>query len=134
MRRMMDDATERLAAGIARFIADHKGSDPVVIDVSESAGWADCFIIATVNSLGHLKGLARELWGFLADRNVTVLNRHKNIQGDGWELIDCGNIIIHLMSAELREFYALEKLWHTSEKLDSMKLLTGAGGLQDLNL
>jgi ribosome-associated protein len=95
----------------------------VVIDVAEHSAWAECFVIATVNSLGHLKGITKELWGFLADRGVQVLNRHKGVAGDGWELIDCGSIVIHLMSAELREFYALEKLWHAGERLDFLKIL-----------
>jgi ribosome-associated protein len=120
---MMDEDTKLLAAGIARFITDHKGVDPVVIDVSEHAGWAECFIIATVNSLGHLKGVTKELWGYLADRGVTVINRHKGVAGDGWELVDCGGIVIHLMSAELREFYNLEKLWHAGERVDFLSLV-----------
>ena len=120
---MLDKATKLLVADIAGFISDHKAVDPVVMDVSEQSGWADCFIIATVNSLGHLKGVTRELWGFLAERDVHVLNRHKSVAGDGWELIDCGSIVIHLMSAELREFYALEKLWHTGEKIDFLAIL-----------
>jgi ribosome-associated protein len=120
---MIDEKTTVLASDIAKFIADHKAIDPVVIDVSEQAGWADCFIVATVTSLGHLKGVTRELWGFLADHEVHVINRHKSVAGDGWELIDCGNIVIHLMSEELREFYALEKLWHTGKKVDFMAVL-----------
>lgn len=119
----MDEATRDLAAEIARFITDHKGVDPVVINVSEQSGWADCFIIATVNSIGHLKGVTKELWGFLADRGVSVINRHKGVAGDGWELIDCGHIVIHLMSAELREFYNLEKLWHAGERVDFLSLV-----------
>ncbi len=124
---MIDEATKLLAAEIANFVTDHKGIDTVVIDVSEQAGWVDFFIVATVTSLGHLKGVTRELWRFLADKNVTVLNRHKGVGGDGWELIDCSDFIIHLMSAELREFYALEKLWHAGEKLDFMAIVESAG-------
>ena len=120
---MIDEKTKLLAADIANFVTDNKGIDPVVIDVSEHTGWADIFIIATVNSLGHLKGITKELWGYLADRDIHVINRHKSVGGDGWELIDCGNIVIHLMSAELREFYALEKLWHAGEKLDFLELV-----------
>ncbi|MDD4219410.1 MAG: ribosome silencing factor [Sphaerochaetaceae bacterium] len=120
---MIDEATKLLAAEIANFVSDHRGIDPVVIDVSEHAGWADFFIVATVTSIGHLKGVTKELWGFLADKGVPVLNRHKGVAGDGWELIDCDDIIIHLMSQELRDFYALEKLWHAGEKLDFLALV-----------
>ncbi|PKL12331.1 MAG: ribosome silencing factor [Spirochaetae bacterium HGW-Spirochaetae-8] len=119
----MDEETKRLAAEIGQFVTDHKGVDPVLIDVSEISGWADCFIVSTVNSIGHLRGMAKELWGFLSERGVEVINRHKSVAGDGWELIDCGTIIIHLMSAELREFYALEKLWHAGTRLDFLKIL-----------
>lgn len=119
---MSDAGGKQLVAEIAQFIADHKGIDPVVIDVSAQAGWTDYFIVATVMSLGHLKGVTRELWGFLKERHVEVLNRHKGVGDDGWELIDCGSIIIHLMSEELRAFYALEKLWHTGEKVDFLKI------------
>lgn len=125
---MIDEATKLLTTDIARFITDHKGIDPVVIDVSEHTGWADCFIIATVNSLGHLKGVTKELWGFLAERNISVINRHKGVAGDGWELIDCGDIVIHLMSAELREFYNLEKLWHAGERIDFLSAAETAAG------
>lgn len=109
---MLDDQTRRNAIAIARFITDHKGVDTVALDISQTCGWAECFIIATVNSMGHLRGITKELWGFLSDLNIEVLNRHKNIAGDGWELIDCSSILIHLMSAEMRSFYTLEKLWH----------------------
>lgn len=120
---MMDETAKGLAVKVAQFIEDHKGIDTTVIDVSDVSGWADCFIVATVNSLGHLRGMARELWGFLVEQGVSVLNRHKTVSGDGWELIDCGQIVIHLMSADLREFYALEKLWHAGTRLDFMRIL-----------
>ena len=109
---MFDDQTRSNAIAIARFITDHKGADTVALDISETCSWADCFVITTVNSMGHLRGVTKELWGFLAEMNIEVINRHKSIAGDGWELIDCGSILIHLMSAEMRSFYDLEKLWH----------------------
>ncbi|MFA7670786.1 MAG: ribosome silencing factor [Sphaerochaetaceae bacterium] len=112
---MSEKETKELAEELATFIKEHKGGDTVVIDVSQQAGWTDFFIISTVTSLAHLKGLTRDLWGFLSERGIGVLNRHKQVSKEGWELIDCGDIVIHLMSSELREFYNLEKLWHTAE-------------------
>jgi len=43
------------------------------------------------------------------------LNTHKELKDQGWVLLDCGDIIIHLMDKELREFYELEKLWFKSK-------------------
>lgn len=103
------------AQAIGQFLEDHKCKDVSILDVSAECSWADCFIIATVSSIGHLKGVAHEIWGELNSLGLQVANRHKNPVGDGWELIDCTDIVIHLMSSELRDFYSLEKLWQKRE-------------------
>lgn len=115
MRNEIKEKTERLK----RYLEDHKCEDVVVIDMEENeCSWTDAFVIATVSSVGHLKGVVHQLWGELNELELSVNNRHKSPGDDGWELIDCGDIIIHLMSAELRSFYNLEKLWKATEKLE----------------
>lgn len=99
------------AQHIADFLTERKGMDTAVVDVTGRCNWADFFVITTVNSVGHLRGLVHDLWEEIDALELTVRNRHKAPGIDGWELIDCGQIIIHLMSAELRGFYSLEKLW-----------------------
>lgn len=107
---MIDDVMKK-AEAVKQFLDDHKGVDTVILDVSEQCSWTDCFVITTVTSLGHLRGLAREIWAELDNIGLTVSNRHKAVGDDGWELIDCGSVVIHLMSQEMRDFYSLEKLW-----------------------
>jgi ribosome-associated protein len=34
-----------------------------------------------------------------------------------WILLDCGNLVIHVMQQNEREFYALENLWHDAKVL-----------------
>jgi ribosome-associated protein len=118
---MIDDETARMVEDIAQFIEDHKGSQTVCIDVSEISSWTGSFVITTVQSAGHLRGLLKELKGFLHEYNLEIGQKHKKISENGWELIDCGEVVIHLMSREAREFYELEKLWHSGRIISEQR-------------
>ena len=107
--KINDDKETALLIG--RFIDEHKGGHTIVLDISEYSSWTKYFIISTSLSLGHLKGLVRLLKTFLSEHDIDVYHRHKNISENGWELIDCGDFVIHLMDSEVRSFYNLEKLW-----------------------
>ncbi|MDZ7793570.1 MAG: RsfS/YbeB/iojap family protein [Spirochaetia bacterium] len=62
---MVDTVKSRDAAiEVGRMIDEHKGSDTVVIDVHEQSSWTSYFVISTINSVGHLKGLTRQLKKF----------------------------------------------------------------------
>ena len=112
---MREEIREK-AEAIKTYLGEHNVKEVVVVDLGECS-WTDCFVIGTVTSVAHLKGVAHQLWGEIKDLGLEVNNRHKSPGDDGWELIDCGDIVIHLMSAELRDFYNLEKLWQTTENL-----------------
>ncbi len=45
------------------------------------------------------------------------MTNRKAPDGDDWNLIDIGSVVVHLMSAPAREFYDLEKLWHAGKVL-----------------
>ena len=111
----MKESVEKNSRKIAAFLEEHSCKDVVVLPLDECS-WTDCFVIGTVNSVGHLKGVVlkgvvHQIWGLLNELGLSVSNRHKNPAEDGWLLIDTGDIVIHLMSQELRSFYDLEKLW-----------------------
>lgn len=106
----MKEIVEKNSRKIADFLEEHSCKDVVVLPLDECS-WTDCFVIGTVNSVGHLKGVVHQIWGLLNELGLSVNNRHKNPAEDGWLLIDTGDIVIHLMSQELRSFYDLEKLW-----------------------
>jgi iojap-like ribosome-associated protein len=113
----MNEELNKKAAALVAFLEEHNCKDVKIVDLGENNSVADCFVIATVTSVGHLKGVAHQLWGEIIDLGLEVSNRHKNVSEDGWTLIDCGSIVIHLMSTELRDFYSLEKLWQKTANL-----------------
>ncbi len=106
---------------IGRLLMEHRGDDVLIIYIGEMSSWTDFFIISTVRSRAHMKGLLRTLNTFFSKNNIEPLNRHKNLKEEGWILIDCGDFVIHLMEKEQREFYELEKLWFKNEIVYSSK-------------
>lgn len=99
---------------LARLIEDHKGEKTIVLDVHEKCSWTDFFIISTAKSHAHLKGILRHLTDFMEKNGTHLPGKHKHISEDGWVLLDCGSLVIHLMNQEMRDFYELEKLWFSA--------------------
>lgn len=110
-------SSREAALHAARLIADHKGEDTVVLDISNVSSIADFFIITTAHSSAHMAGLLRELTVAFHESGIRPLNRHKSRQDNGWILLDCGDVVIHLMEKEQREFYDLERLWFKAERV-----------------
>ncbi|OJF76516.1 MAG: ribosome silencing factor [Treponema sp. CETP13] len=106
------------ALEIAQLLEDYKGGDIAVIDVSQLNSWTDYFVIATVTSSAHWKGLYKHIKDYTKenDMEIKVPNRKLN-SGDDWNLVDLGSVVVHLMSEEARAFYDLEKLWHAGARL-----------------
>lgn len=106
------------ALEIAQLMQDGKGGDVVVIDVSQLNSWTDFFVIVTVTSSAHWKGLYKLVKDYVKENDMEIhITNHKIPDGDDWNLIDIGTVVVHLMTEEARSFYDLEKLWHNGERL-----------------
>jgi ribosome-associated protein len=105
------DAALAASEAIARAIADHKGGDVTILDVSAFAGWTDRFVIATATSSVHLRGLERAALEEAAKLGMARLGKGSSADDDEWLLVDLGAVVVHLMTAASRGFYELEKLW-----------------------
>jgi ribosome-associated protein len=106
------------ALEIAQIAQDMKGDEVTVIDVSQLSSWTDYFVIVTVNSSTHWKGIYKAIKDYVKENGLEIyLTNSKNSQGDDWNLVDIGPIVVHLMTKEARTFYDLEKLWHGGEKI-----------------
>ncbi|MDR2068745.1 MAG: ribosome silencing factor [Spirochaetaceae bacterium] len=112
----MDNKAAALALG--GLLREHKGGDVVVMDLRPLHMWTDFFVIATVSSRTHLQGLERYIREFAHQHGLDIhRGSHKRSFDDEWNLIDMGNIVIHLMTVNSRAFYELERLWSAAEIL-----------------
>jgi ribosome-associated protein len=110
--------TREAAVRLGKLIAEHKGGNVMVLDVTGKNSWADYFVIATVTSSAHSRGLQKHVGDAMGELGLSVRpTRRKAPDGDEWTLIDLGDVIVHLMTETARSFYELEKLWFGAHDL-----------------
>ena len=111
--------TEQKAIEIAKLMQDGKGENVTLIDISGLNSWTDYFVIVTVSSSTQQQGLAKQIKEYIKENDLEIhLTKRKSPDGDDWNLIDLGAIVVHLMSAQAREFYNLEKLWFNGKVIE----------------
>ena len=105
-------ALQGIAEELGKLLDDHRGKNVVVMDMSPLNYWTDLFVIATVTSDTHLRGLQRHIKNFALENELEILHRSRKPEGnDEWCLLDLGGIVVHLMSDRTRSFFELERLW-----------------------
>ena len=101
---------KQLKETILNSLEDIKAVNPVAIDVKNISSLTDFMVIASGTSNRHLSAMSERVLEGLKENNVSGI-RVEGQGGDEWLLVDAGDVIIHLMSSDAREFYDLESLW-----------------------
>ena len=80
------------------------------MDIKEIASFTDFFVIVTGSSIRMLQSLSS---GLVRDVKTHF---HKTAQPQGrsdtgWIVLDYGDVVVHLLSPQQRDYYRLEELW-----------------------
>jgi ribosome-associated protein len=92
---------------------DKKATDVVILDIRSQSVIADYFVICTGNNPRQIQAIASAIEDKLDEINVPA----KGFEGaadNGWMLLDCGDVIVHIFGPLEREFYRLERLWSSA--------------------
>lgn len=100
---------KEVALACARAADDKKAEGVVVLDVRKASPVADYLVIATALSRPHLQALEDEIEERLLETGLPLHHRSRP-QTESWRVLDYGGVLVHLMRAEARELYALERL------------------------
>lgn len=109
--------SHELATLAVAALEDLKGVDILQIDISKKSSIADSMLVATGTSKRHVRSLAENVRLKAKEADETPLGIEGQDSGD-WVLVDLGDVIVHVMTADMREFYALEKLWSVGPAAD----------------
>ena len=89
---------------------DLKARDLVALDVRDLTGVTDYMLICTGTSNRHVKALANNVAVEVKKHGLPAMGI-EGAQAADWVLVDFGDVVVHVMSAEARDFYDLERLW-----------------------
>jgi len=88
----------------------NKAQDILNLDIQKISTYADNMIIASATSSRHAKSLLDKLVFDIKSKDIDIIGIEGKAES-GWVLVDCGDLVIHIMQKDIREFYDLEGLW-----------------------
>lgn len=110
---MTNDLTSyKMACIVARFLDEKIAKDISILNISNVSSFADYFVICSAQSNTQVKALTENL----ADKIKQTFSRlpmgKENDAMNRWNLIDYGDVVVHILHQEDREAYAIEKFWN----------------------
>lgn len=106
--------TTREKADLIISAADELKAESIeLLDVREKTSMTEFFIVCTGTSDRHVMSIAEKV----TERLMEVKERPLRTEGErtGWVLQDFGDVVLHVMREEQRQFYDLESLWKTMQ-------------------
>ena len=103
-------ATKKLTTIVIDALEDIKASDIKLINVSKLTSVFDFIAVASADSTRQTKALAKNVMDKVKENGGWIYGIEGEQSGE-WVLVDCGDIVVHIMQPAMRELYQLEELW-----------------------
>lgn len=106
--------SKELAILATTTMENKKAEDLLILHIEEKASFADYFVLASGKSERQIGALADEVQDAYAKEGVIA----KSIEGkkeSGWILMDYGDVIVNVLTEEMRSRYNIEKVWADCE-------------------
>ena len=100
----------QVARGIVDIAVAKLASDILLLDVREVTLIADYFLICSGSTQRQLNAVTNDIVDGMKEQGI----RPRHVEGtsdSGWQLLDYGDVIVHVMTPAIRALYDLEGLW-----------------------
>ena len=101
---------------IAQAMYDKKAKNIIALEIAEITSLGDYFVICSCSSAAQLRACTDEIEEKMAEINIEPSHK-EGYSGGNWILMDYGDIIVHVMLEETRDFYSLERLWTDAKEI-----------------
>lgn len=106
-----------LAKLIIELAKNKKAEDVLILDLRKVCNFCDYFVIMTGLAEIHIKSLTEYIVTEVKKQYGVIPHHTEGEEYNRWVVIDYISVVVHIMLRELREFYALEKIWSKGKKV-----------------
>ena len=99
-----------LAALAANLAESKKALDTLVLDTGKVSYLADYFVICSGESPAQIRTITDTIEKAFKRRGLERIGSESD-QSSRWCLLDYGDVVIHVMHRNERQYYQLEKFW-----------------------
>jgi ribosome-associated protein len=104
----------RLAVEAAQ---DKQAVDVTVLKLPGTGAFAEYFLLCSGRSQPQIQAIGEAIEERL-DAHGVHLKHREGKAGAEWVLLDYGNFLVHIFSERARQYYDLERLWRTAERME----------------
>lgn len=100
----------------ARSCWEKGGEDTVILSVGKALSITDAFVITSGSNPRQVRTMAEEVEEKVKKADGPAPIRIEGLDDARWVLMDYGDFIVHILLAEARDFYQLDRLWSDAER------------------
>lgn len=110
---MIEELTSyKFACVVARILDEKIAKDISILNISNVSSFADYFVICSAQTNTQVKALTENLTDKVKQTFSRLPHGRENDAKNRWNLIDYGDVVVHILHQEDREAYAIEKFWN----------------------
>ncbi|MBL7663631.1 MAG: ribosome silencing factor [Bacteriovoracaceae bacterium] len=105
------------AMAAAWIIANFKGINIKIYDVSQSSALSDYYVIGTATNPIQGRAAVDEILVNLKRHGQMAISK-EGMDSTDWVLLDLGDVMVHILQEHSRDIYDLDSLWRQYEQVE----------------
>ena len=104
---------------------DKQAVDITVLNLSGAGAFAEYFLLCSGQSQPQIQAIGESIEERLEREGRRVVHREGKSSAE-WVLLDYGDFVVHIFSERARQYYDLERLWRSAERVSFPALASHA--------
>ena len=128
---MSEENSCKFASCIARILDNKQAKDITILNISNVSVLSDYFVICSAETTTQVRALTSNVREKIKEVFGRIPSGEESDVKSRWNLIDYGDVVVHILHREERQFYALEKFWSHACTIDTEVWMSESDELKD---